>query len=150
MITGDGSHMKVVLDISTLGLGALDPGTRSGLVSTTAASGAGIVLELDAAAVERKIAAAYRFENLTNDVNELLATVGRDELAREILRPVSANIELPVPASKPFYETHGEKRVASGRYRTVLRYEEHFVPFVHALAAAFGYAVAETRHASIS
>jgi hypothetical protein len=117
---------------------------------TTAASGAGIVLDLEAADVQRKLAAAHRFENLTNDVNDLLATVGRQELAREILRPVSASIELPVPIRKPSYETHGEKRVASGRYRTVLRYDEHFVPFVHELAAAFGYAVAETRHASIS
>jgi hypothetical protein len=117
---------------------------------TTAASGTGIVFDLDDADVQRKLAAAHRFEHLTNEVDDFLASLGRQELAREILRPVSTSIELPVPIRKPSYETYGESRVASGRYRTVLRYEEHFVPFVHALAAAFGYAVAETPYASTS
>ncbi|HET8799250.1 MAG TPA: hypothetical protein VFO89_16295 [Thermoanaerobaculia bacterium] len=108
---------------------------------TVAASGSGIELTLSESDVERKLAAAYAFENLTKDVNDLLALVGRDELAREILRPVSAAIELPSASRKPFYETHGEERVAAGRYRTVLRYDEHFVPFVEALAAAFGQSV---------
>jgi len=117
----------------------------------TAASGAGIVLELDPVDVDRKIAAAYRFENLTNEVNDLLATLGREEISREILRPVSMSIDLPVPVRKPYYETRGEERVASGRYRTVLRYEEHFLPFVEALAAAVGYGVIpERRQAAIA
>jgi hypothetical protein len=118
---------------------------------TSASPGNGVSVDLNAADVERKVAAAYRFANLTNEVDDLLASGGREELAREVLRPVSASLTLPVPDRKPSYEAHGEKRVASGRYRTVLRYEEHFVPFVEALAAAFGHAVeAETRQASIS
>ena len=39
-------------------------------------------------------------------------------------------------ALKPFYETHGEKRVAAGHYREVIRYEQHFRPFVEKLIAA--------------
>jgi hypothetical protein len=121
------------------------------LAASGPASGTAIVLDLDAADVQRKVAAAYAFENLTSDVDELLATIGRQEIAREILRPVSMSLDLPVPVRKPHYETHGETRVASGRYRTVLRYDRHFVPFVQALAAAFGHAViAETQPASIS
>jgi len=106
---------------------------------TQAATGNGIVLELDEADVERKIAAAYRFENLTNDVNELLANVGRDEIAREVIRPIDASIALPALSRKPHYEIRGEERVLAGRYRTVLRYEQHFVRFVDALAAAVGF-----------
>lgn len=105
---------------------------------TQAALGGGIVFDLEPADVERKMAAAYRFENLTSDVDALLAAVGHHEVAREMLRPVANVVALPAPSGKPHYEVHGEARVASGRYRTVLRYEEHFVPFVRALEAALG------------
>jgi hypothetical protein len=105
---------------------------------TTATSRPGIVFALDDETVSRKIEAAHRFDHLTRDVNELLKTVGRDDLAREILHPVSKGLELPLPLQKPLYETHGEERVKAGRYRTVLRYYEHFVPFVEALATALG------------
>jgi hypothetical protein len=102
---------------------------------------AGIVLHLDAADVERKMAAARRFENLSNDVDALLAALGTNDLTREVLRPVDQEIVLPLPERMPDYEAHGEQRVKAGRYSTVLRYEEHFVPFVSALAAAFGFEV---------
>ena len=105
---------------------------------TTAPTGEGIVLDLYPAELDRKLTAAYAFENLTHDVTLLLANIGTEALAREELRPVYRQIELPSLRQKPFYETHGEERVASGRYRTVLRYEQHFVPFVRALAAALG------------
>ena len=119
---------------------------------TTTSSGEGIVLELTPADVERKLAAAYAFENLTGDVDRIVQTLGKGDLAREIIRPVSAGLELPVPSRKPFYETHGEERVASGRYAHVLRYEDHFVPFVNALAAALGLrsATARTRVRSMT
>lgn len=107
---------------------------------TTGAAGKGIVIPLDPTDVERKLAAAYRFANLTDDVDQLLRDVGTEDVGRELLRPVSASLELPVPARKPYYELRGEERVASGRYRTVLRYEQHFVPFVQALAEAVGVA----------
>lgn len=103
---------------------------------TQASAAGGLVTELDGDQVERKMTAAYRFENLTSDVDALLAAIGRDEVSREVLRPISSIIELPAPVSRPYYEVHGEARVASGRYRTVLRYEQHFVPFVRELAAA--------------
>lgn len=105
---------------------------------TGPATAAGLVVELEAADVVRKIEAAYRFENLSNDVTELLAAVGRDDLACEVLRPLANAINLPSPGRKPYYEAHGETRVASGRYREVLRYEQHFVPFVRALAETVG------------
>lgn len=110
---------------------------------TRAASGDGVIVNLEPADVERKIAAAYRFENLSNDVTELLAAVGHDDVAREILRPLTTSIDLPSPEEKPFYEVRGEERVASGVYRDVLRYDRHFVPFVRALAGALGATLTE-------
>ena len=101
----------------------------------------GLVLHLDASDVARKTSAAYRFENLAKDVDALIAAVGTSDLAREVLRPVSMEIVLPRADRKPFYEARGEERVKAGRYRTVLRYEQHFVPFVHALAASLGFSV---------
>jgi hypothetical protein len=36
-------------------------------------------------------------------------------------------------ADPPFYETHGERQVAAGHYRRVLRFREHFLPAARAL-----------------
>jgi hypothetical protein len=101
---------------------------------TEAPSGDGETLLLDDAALARKIAAADRCESLKAEVESLLARIGVDALRREVLTPAGA--ETPKPATKPFYETHGENRVAAGHYMTVIRYEQHFRPFVEKLAAA--------------
>jgi hypothetical protein len=103
---------------------------------TEAASDEGETLELDEAAISRKTAAAHRYEALSDEVKSLTARIGVDALRREVLRPVTTNLERIQPHSKPFYETHGESRVAAGQYRTVIRYEQHFRPFVETLIAA--------------
>jgi hypothetical protein len=103
---------------------------------TEAASGEGETLELDDAALSRKTAAAHHYEALSHEVETLLARIGTDALRREVLRPVATDFELVQPRSKPFYETHGEARVAAGQYSTVIRYEQHFRPFVETLTAA--------------
>jgi len=98
----------------------------------------GHVLELDDAAAERKLAAAYAIEELKPEVDELLANIGIAGIRREVLRPLANGIDVPRPATKALYETYGEQRVASGRYETVLRYEEHFLPFAQKLIAEVG------------
>jgi hypothetical protein len=103
---------------------------------TEAPSPDGETLELDAAALARKLAAANRCEDLKAEADGLIDRIGVDALRREVFRPVSIAIDLPKLASKPFYETHGEKRVAEGHYREVIRYEQHFRPFVEKLIAA--------------
>jgi hypothetical protein len=103
---------------------------------TEAAADEGETLELDEAALSRKTAAARRYEALGVEVENLIARVGIDALRREVLRPVATDVDLMRPRSKPFYETHGESRVAAGQYRTVIRYEQHFRPFVARLMAA--------------
>ena len=103
--------------------------------AVTGASDAGEMLELDDAALARKTAAAHRYDALSTEVETLLQRVGVDALRREVLRPIAADVLPPVPTSKPFYETHGESRVAAGRFSTVIRYEQHFRPFVEKLIA---------------
>jgi hypothetical protein len=95
-------------------------------------SSEGETLNLDDTALARKLAAANRCEVLRVEVETLIATIGIDGLRREVLRPVTT-VELPKLAAKPFYEVHGEKRVAAGQYGTVIRYEQHFRPFVEHL-----------------
>jgi hypothetical protein len=103
---------------------------------TEAASGEGETLDLDDAALSRKTAAAHRYEALSLEVENLIARIGDDALRREVLRPIATDLERMQPRSKPFYETHGESRVAAGQYDTVIRYEQHFRPFVATLMAA--------------
>lgn len=95
----------------------------------------GDVITLSRADLERKIAAAARFEGLAFDVETLVARLGIADLEHEAIRPLRGSRLLPEPQGKPFYETHGERRVESGRYDVVLRYEEHFVPFVQKMIA---------------
>lgn len=113
---------------------------------TEASSDDGETLELDEAAVARKIAAARRCQALSFEVESLIARIGVDALRREVLRPAAAAVERSKPASKPFYETHGEQRVAAGRYETVIRYEQHFRPFVETLTASVRAAAPPAAH----
>ena len=34
---------------------------------------------------------------------------------------------------KPFFETYGERQVAVGHYKYVIRYKDHILPLMHAL-----------------
>jgi hypothetical protein len=95
-----------------------------------------IVIDLDDDALARKLAAARAFDALRNDVEEQLRD-GSERFRIECLRPASVDVILPQRAERPAYELVGEARVAAGRYATVLRYHEHFVPFVKAIAAKF-------------
>ena len=107
------------------------------VVGPTAPSGAPgeIVITLDHGELSRKLAAARMFDALQNDIDEQLRD-GIEPFRIECLRPASPAIALPPSAGKPAYELYGEARVAEGRYTTVLRYREHLVPFMEALAAA--------------
>jgi hypothetical protein len=91
---------------------------------------------LDDAALSRKSAAAYRYEALRLEIESMIARIGIDALRREVLRPVPAGLDPMQPPSTPFYETHGESRVAAGQYHTVIRYEQHVRPFVATLIGA--------------
>ena len=98
--------------------------------AVVAAPGEGITNTLDDEAFARKMAMAHRYEELAIDIDELTSRIGTDALRRELFfRPT-------VPEEqKPYYETRGEEQVRAGKYRSVLRYREHFLPFVAALTA---------------
>jgi len=100
--------------------------------------GDGMVIELDDDAFRRKMEMANRYEDLAADVEELVGRVGADALRREVFTPVDADASLPSPREIPYFERRGEEQVATGKYATVLRYREHFVPFVRALIDAVG------------
>lgn len=95
------------------------------------APGDGITLALDDDAFARKMAVAHRYEDLAVDIDELTSRLGAEALRREVFSRPSVPDE-----KKPYYETRGEEQVRAGKYASVLRYREHFLPFIEALAAA--------------
>lgn len=118
-----------------------------------------IRLDLDEAALARKLAAARNYPELQAEVEAALSGAGsvglqqHPDLARragpdfgasgapdfgvEWLRRIDDGGETPAPfAGKlPFYEEYGERQVAAGHYTRVLRYREHMLPLAAALNA---------------
>jgi hypothetical protein len=103
---------------------------------TESPAAGGETFELDDEAMARKLTAAHSCSELAREVESLIAKIGLDALRREVLRPVEAVLESMRPAATPFYETHGEKRVASGQYGLVIRWDTHLRPFLEKLTAA--------------
>lgn len=91
-----------------------------------------IVIKLDDEAFARKLAASYGYSELRSEVEEMLREHGHEHLKIEVMREAA----VPKTGVKPFYETRGEQQVAAGRYQSVLRYRDHFAPFVDALITA--------------
>jgi len=93
-----------------------------------------IELPLDDALFARKLAAARREPDLGMDVGEAMRTHGADAFRVEVLRPASEPaIGDGLSEEPPFYERHGERRVADGKYGVVLRRREHLLPMARAL-----------------
>lgn len=98
-----------------------------------------ICLQLDEAALARKLAAAARYQELTEEVDAALSRHGRQAFAVECLRPMpSFSDSERAPAEKPYYETYGEKQRKAGYYRHVIRKEAHLLPIARALWARAG------------
>ncbi|HJQ84905.1 MAG TPA: hypothetical protein VKA21_12560 [Candidatus Binatia bacterium] len=91
-------------------------------------------LDLDADAFARKHAAARRYAELADEVDVALDTNGAAAFRVELLRPVDRHAARHALAgASPAYERHGERRVAAGHYRRVLRYRDHVAPLAAAL-----------------
>ena len=70
-----------------------------------------------------------------NDV-EPAGRVPIENFRTECLRPAGNQAGTGWPANDlPFYELYGEKLVAAGHYREVIRYEEHMLPLAQAIRA---------------
>lgn len=94
-----------------------------------------ILLELDDDPLRRKLEAARSYPELAGEVEKAFAVHGWKPFRVECLRPVRYGLEIgdrfPHP---PYYESYGEKQVAAGIYREVIRFREHLAP----LAASLG------------
>jgi hypothetical protein len=94
-----------------------------------------IRLELGEDALQRKLAAAAGYPEMAYEMERALASHGRASFGVECLRPVRYGLEIggrhPQP---PYYESYGEKQVAAGIYREVIRFRDHMAP----LAAGLG------------
>lgn len=91
-------------------------------------------LELDRAELERKLAAARTYPEMAGEVERALARHGAERFRIECLRAVAPEVGVEdLVTDPPFYELHGERQVAAGQYRRVLRFREHFLPVARAL-----------------
>ncbi len=92
-----------------------------------------ICLRLDAPAVARKLVAAQGYPELQPEVDLALKEFGRAMFAIEWLRPVANDVGLQPVAAKPYYETYGEKQMAAGHYKNVIREQDHLLPLANAM-----------------
>lgn len=91
-------------------------------------------LSLDDDALARKLESANAYPELAGEVAAAIARFGVAPFQREFLRPAPLDDRLGWTGDEvPFYERHGEKRVAEGVYDRVLRFREHVVPVADAL-----------------
>ena len=94
-------------------------------------------LRLDEAALDRKIDAALRYDELRPEVDAALIRFGRAAFAVECLRPVTtAPVSDAAEGTFPSYEHYGAERVRDGRYAEIIRYRQHVLPVRTAIDAA--------------
>jgi len=106
-----------------------------------ASDSAGVRLRLDDAALQRKIDAAMAYREMQAEVEDALHRFGKQAFASESLRPGNSRPVLEqFETTPPRYESVGEGRVASGRYRHVIRYREHVLPVFSAMGITAQYA----------
>ncbi|MEA2206333.1 MAG: hypothetical protein QOE77_3109 [Blastocatellia bacterium] len=89
-------------------------------------------LNLDSTAVSKKIEVALSYAEMSEEVNRILKTVGRNGLETECLRRAASDSPRPETWS-PYYEQYGERQVKAGHYQQSICYREHVVPIARAL-----------------
>lgn len=92
-----------------------------------------VTIELDEAALSRKLAALEDYTSMRKETDAVLRREGMNALRFESLRRATPPW---APMRQATYEQFGADRVAAGHYREVIRYAEHFAPFVAALYQA--------------
>lgn len=100
-----------------------------------------LLTELDPDALDAKLGLSRRYARqaggaLVDEVEDMITRFGRAAFAREVFVPANEERDFaPFSATPPFYETHGERQVAAGRYRDVIRFRQHMAPILDALRA---------------
>lgn len=103
------------------------------------ADGRALSVTLSPADLATKIATCRAYGHdvggtLLTEIDGLLAEHGEALFAHEYLVPVDPCMDLAAPAGyRPYYETYGERQVAAGRYRSVIRYDQHVRPLIQVL-----------------
>jgi hypothetical protein len=101
---------------------------------------AAVGLSLEPPALADKLSEARRYAALAGgalggEVDAMIREFGEDGFSREYFIPATLPEDFAAfDSAAPFYETHGEKQVAAGRYAQVIRYRSHIEPLVAALA----------------
>ena len=91
-------------------------------------------VQLDSAALSRKIAAAKAYPEMQEEVHRALDQFGVQAFAIESLQPSSlATMMEKYEGTPPAYEAFGKIRVDEGRYDEIIRYRAHLLPIFGAL-----------------
>jgi hypothetical protein len=94
-------------------------------------------IELDADALERKLAAGNDYPEMQREIDWAMGRFGVEHFAAERLRPSTMQRMMDDFAQRePAYERYGQLRVTEGRYRHVIRYQQHVLPLFAALGIA--------------
>jgi hypothetical protein len=91
-------------------------------------------LRLDERQLEQKLAAAWSYAEVRDEVESAFAKHGHHAFAVECLRRVRDLASVLEPVGKPAYERHGERMLRAGRYQRVIRYEDHVRPLFERFA----------------
>ena len=82
-----------------------------------------VILELDDAAYARKIAAAQAYPELAAELERVFGIHDAQAFRAECIRPVHYGLDIGTQFAHPcVYERYGEKQVAAGIYRDVIRF----------------------------
>jgi hypothetical protein len=93
-------------------------------------------LFLDAAAVDRKVAAANSYEELAEEIERVPEAKRVRHLAVEQFYLFDAETAFPPKLSEePLYEVYGRRRIAAGLYRDLITYAEHVQPIARRILA---------------
>lgn len=92
-----------------------------------------ICLELEPAALQRKLRAARGYAEIAGEVAAALNAWGAEAFGRECFRSVADEDPAREPEDPPYYERFGEERVGAGSYERVIRYREHVRPLAESL-----------------
>ena len=95
-----------------------------------------LFLDLDDAAYQRKVDAARAYPELAQELVRILAVHNASAFRVECIRPVRYGLDIAGRFSHPcIYEWYGEKQVAAGIYRDVIRFRDHIAPLAAHLGA---------------
>lgn len=95
-----------------------------------------IWLNLDDAAYQRKVEAARAYRELARELVQMLELHNMNAFRVECLRPVRYELDIAGRFTEPcLYEWYGEKQVAAGVYRDVIRFRQHVAPLAEELNA---------------